>query len=199
MSFHRPVLALCCLLLLSCNESSKSTDPDGHSGVDSVGTDIGNLGELDGLESDLGFGQETESELVQSDAEPADIHEEEVQNPVVSSLSVKIEYVGTGTPDTFTLYLFGQEDGEPGCVGMDPLDPPFPAANSVVSMSNPALPFEVVGLNNLTPDNPLVFTALVLALAKDGSLVAWACDDQQVVAEYGEKKTVTIVVEDLPL
>lgn len=43
---------------------------------------------------------------------------------------VLIDFQGSGTPDSMSVYLFKQEDGQPACAGIDAGSLPFPVAKS---------------------------------------------------------------------
>jgi hypothetical protein len=116
----------------------------------------------------------------------------------VEPLTIKLKHEGAAIFDVINVYLFDQANGQPACLGMDPAQPPFPAAKSnTVNSVNQSVKFPY--FPTLTQQNPkLTFTACAIASKVNGPPLAFGCDDESVVVEYGKSRTVIIVLKDVP-
>lgn len=115
----------------------------------------------------------------------------------VEPLTIKLKHEGSAIFDVINVYLWDRATHPYMCSEIDPSDPPFPAdkSNTVNSIT------QTVKFNsfaNLSAEHPLTFTACAIGSKINGPPLAFGCDDENVIVEYGKSRTVTIVLRDVP-
>ena len=113
-------------------------------------------------------------------------------------LTIKFMHEGAAAYDVVKAYLFLQDNsGNPLCAVIDPKN--LPMADKVSQeFDDISQSWKVVSFPDLTPDNPLHYTVLAVAYETNGPPLAFGCDQESVVVEYGKSTMVTVVLKDVP-
>ena len=116
----------------------------------------------------------------------------------VEPLTIKFKHEGAAMFDVVKAYLFLQDDhGEPACGVIDPNNPPM-ADKASPEYNDMLQTWKIPSFPNLTPDKPLHYTVVATAYKVNGPVLAFGCDGENAIVEFGKSTMVTVVLKDVP-